>query len=118
MPDARKGLVDIGTCNLHVYHNGFQKGLQTFGFNVSELVIDIKLRFKLSDAIWEDYQSIQLKLELPAHKFLKHVDSRWLTLGPASSRVIKQSEGIKHYFLNEIPKQAAEKLTNSKQQKS
>ena len=68
-----EGLVDVGTCHLHVYHNGLQKALHAFGSDVSEFVVDIKLWFKLSAARWEDYQSIQLKLGLPAHKSIKYV---------------------------------------------
>ena len=36
-----KGLVNISTCNLHVCHNAFQKVLQVFGKDLSELVISL-----------------------------------------------------------------------------
>ena len=98
LPDRSHGLIDIGTCNLHIFHNAFAKGLQVFCNEISELVIDIYTWFKLSAARREDYELVQEELGLPKHKFLKHVDSRWLTLQPALERICKQLSALKKYF--------------------
>ena len=86
LPERSKGLVDIATCNLHVFHNAFSKALckrlSHFGNSVSEFVVNIHLFFKLSSARKEDYKNAQEELGMPTHGFLKHVDSRWLTLKP------------------------------------
>ena len=65
----RPGLLDIGTYNLHICHNAFEKGLAMYGHNTSELVIDLHQR-------QEDCGQIQESLGTPAHKFLKHVGCR------------------------------------------
>ena len=39
MPNRNFGLTDIGTCNLHICHNAFAKGLEMFGSSISEFVI-------------------------------------------------------------------------------
>lgn len=36
-------LVDISTCNLHVIHNSFGKGVDVYGRDVEELAIDLLL---------------------------------------------------------------------------
>ena len=101
----RKGkvLVNICTCNLHVYHNAFQKGLQVFGEDLSELVISLYISFKLTASRHEDYGEVQRKLGKLPHKFLKHVESRWLTLTPALLRIVEQFDGLKQYFPVDVP---------------
>ena len=104
LPERKgKGLVNISTCNLHVCHNAFQKGHQVFGEDLSELVISLYIWFKLSPSRREDYEEVQRKLGLPAHKFLKHVELRWLTLAPALLRIVEQFDGLKQYFLVDVP---------------
>lgn len=36
-----KSLINIGTCNIHIIHNSFLKGLECMGTRVSDFVIDI-----------------------------------------------------------------------------
>ena len=56
-----------------MHANTFQKSLQVFGEDLSELVISLY--------IW--FQAVQI-YGLLARKFLKHVESRLLTLAPTS----------------------------------
>ena len=83
LPERSKGLVDIATCNLHVFHNAFSKALSHSGNSVSEFVVNIYLFFKLAPARKEDYKNVQEELRISTHAFFKHVHSRWLTLKPA-----------------------------------
>lgn len=53
----------------------------------------------------EEFETIQEKLKLPRHRFIKHVSSRWLTLGPAAKRVLEQWDALCEYFVKQIPKQ-------------
>ena len=94
---------DIGSCNLHIVHNAFKKGLDAFTSSNSEFVIDLHSWFKLSAARREDYEDVQEQMSLPKHKFLKHVESRWLTLLPAIIRILEQIKGLKKYFLDDLP---------------
>ena len=43
LPSRNYDLTDIGTCNLHICHNAFAKGLEVFGSSISEFVIDLHL---------------------------------------------------------------------------
>ncbi|KAL4085366.1 hypothetical protein QTP88_027225 [Uroleucon formosanum] len=40
------GLIDIGSCNIHIVHNAFLKGLDNYGLDVSEFVILVYYFFK------------------------------------------------------------------------
>ena len=88
------GLVDTGTCNLHIAHNPFGIRLQQFGIDVSNLCFDLHKLFSLTAARREDYQDIQLDLEVEMVLFHHHTEVRWLTLGPAVARLLEQWDAI------------------------
>lgn len=93
-----KGLVDIGFCNLHVVHNSFRKGLDKYGAKAEDLCIDVFYFFKRSSAQREDYQKIQEDLALEEHVFVRHVQTRWLSLLPAVIRILEQWDRLKKFF--------------------
>ena len=103
------GMINIGTCNLHVVHNSFCKALEAYDTPVDDLAVDIHSFFKISSARREDFKFIQLEEEVETHTFLRHVPSRWLTLGPVVDRLIEQWEPLQKYFTdlaNKDPKSA------------
>ena len=100
-------ILDYGSCVLHVSHNAFSKGLKIVPINVSELAKCIYGFFKYSTIRREQFTAEILDLErdekLRERGFLRHVDSRWLSLKPALERIDKHWEAILHYFLVTIP---------------
>ena len=108
------GLTDIGTCNLHICHNAFAKGLEMFGSSISEFVIDLHLWFKMSAARREDYELVQEEMGLAKHKFLKHVECRWLSLHPALLIILEQMNGLKRYFLTVLPEKQSSSTSNAR----
>lgn len=98
-----KGLLDIGTCAIHSIQNSFLKGLEEFGSDASDLILSVYYYFNDWPARWEDFTRIQEKLDVPTHRFIKHVPSRWLTLEPAASRLLEQWPALIEYFLKFIP---------------
>ena len=60
-----------------------RKGLQVFGEDLSGLFISLFMWFKVSGSRHEDYGEVQRRLVLRVNKFLKYIESRWLTLAPA-----------------------------------
>ncbi len=101
---GRTGLLEIGSCTLHVVHNAFAKGLEEYGKNISEFVLEVYQWFKLSAARREDFAALQEKKGVKTVGFLKHVECRWLTLEPAITRIIEQFDLLKQHFLTDLPK--------------
>lgn len=97
-------LVQIGTCCLHVAHSAFGKGVQEYGQQAVDFMIDLYYFFKLSPVRQEDLHDIQIDLECDEVFLKKHVETRWLTLVPAAERVISQWPALKKYFGTQLPK--------------
>ena len=114
LPERNHGLTDIGTCNLHICHNAFAKGLEMFASSISDFVIDLHLWFKMSAARREDYELVQEEMGLVKHKFVKHVECRWLSLQPAVLRILEQLKGLKRYFLRNLPKEQSSVTNNTR----
>jgi len=103
-----KGLVDVGSCNIHVLHNAFLAGLSILGEDAASLVSGMHSFFDGWPSRCEDFSTIQADKGLPQHSFLKHVSSRWLTLEPAAARLLEQWEPIYVYFFDFVPKKKPE----------
>ena len=101
-----KPLLDIGSCNIHIGHNAFCKGLEKFGETMSEFVISVYVFFFDGwPSRWEDFENVQHKLGIKKHRFIKHVASRWLTLGPAVDRILEHWPALEKFFVHFIPKE-------------
>ena len=92
-----EGLLDVGTCALHIVHNSYGKGLDTHGQAWETFAINVFHFFK-SGARREDYRELQVMLDECEKHFLKHVKCRWLTLVPVLQRVRDQHEVLKRYI--------------------
>ena len=121
LPNRNFGLTDIGTCNLHICHNAFAKGLEMFGSSISEFVIDLHLWFKMCAARREDCELVLEEMGLAKHKFLKHVECQWLSLQPAENhstilqsllRILDQMNGLKRCFLTVLPEKQSASTSN------
>lgn len=106
----QKPLIYIGTCNIHIIHNSFIKGLEVFGMKASDFVIAVYYFFQGWPTRKTDYQKIQCAEGVPNHSFIKHATTRWLTIEQAISRVIEQWPALKKYFLNYLPKHGSESV--------
>lgn len=99
-----KSLLFVGTCNIHILHNAFLKGVEELGEDASDLIYSVHHFFHGWPARTEDMEKIQADLGLPTNHFIKHVSSRWLTLEGAAERLLQQWPAVIEYFLNFIPK--------------
>ena len=90
------GLIDLGSCSLHIIHNAFGKGLEKNGKEVDQLCMDLHSLFKYRPARCEDFKDIQFEMELEIGNFQQHTEVRWLTIGPAIKSILEQWEAITH----------------------
>lgn len=107
-----KNLIDVGSCDIHIIHNGFKKGLDKYGKNIADLSINLHYFFDGEPLRSEEYRSIQTKHEMAHHRFKKHVPARWLTLLDSSLRIIEQQNVTEEYFLKYIPKSRPEVMNS------
>ena len=105
------GLLQFIPCNLHVVHNSFKKGLKVYGSEAKDLAVDLFFFFKSSPCKREDFKEVESSLGFDEELFIRHVQTRWLTLLPALARIVKNWEPLVKYFLTELPKTAAASKT-------
>ena len=97
------GLIELGSCSIHIVHNAFGDGLGQFGKEIDQLCLDLHSLFKYSAARQEDFRKVQTELELVPSNFQQHTEVRWLSLGPAINRILEQWDGITQ-FVTELSK--------------
>ena len=68
------GLVDLGSCVIHVVHNAFGKGIEKYGKDIDQLCLDLHALFNYSAARREDFKEVQLELGLELHNFQQHTE--------------------------------------------
>ena len=67
-----QGLLDVGTCNIHIVHDSFGKGLDKYGKDAEQLVIDLHSLFKYSATRREDFRKLQLNPDVEVTPFIEH----------------------------------------------
>nr|XP_037268146.1 uncharacterized protein LOC119159479 [Rhipicephalus microplus] len=100
MKEVNPHILDVGDCCLHKVHNSFGRGLDAFGSDVEAAVVDAYYFLKSSAVRSSSLKAHQEAPGLPENVFLRHLNSRWLTLGPAVGRFIEQFDAIKNVVLS------------------
>jgi hypothetical protein len=99
----------LGSCNLHICHNVFLKGLEAFGLDVDDFIINLYYFFHGWPQRQEDYLKIQVELKISTSKFIKHIKTRWLTMLDSCQRVLEQWPAIRKYFhIHSVQKEAVD----------
>ena len=78
------GLLNIGSCGLHVIHGPFQTGARETGWAIDNLLSSPYYLFKDTSARRDDYVDVTGCKEFPL-KFCKH---RWVENGPVCRRIL------------------------------
>ncbi|CAF0949463.1 unnamed protein product [Adineta ricciae] len=97
-------LLLIGSCNLHVVHNGFKSGLSSASWHVENVCTEIYSWFKQSPARKEDLvDTIHDFDDLMEKTLLYFTITRWVLLGKVITRVLTLWEPLCDYFLDFLP---------------
>ncbi|KAG8175754.1 hypothetical protein JTE90_029239 [Oedothorax gibbosus] len=83
--------------------NSSYSALQNLPFDIDEFATDLFGFFKLSPARREDLLGIGKLFECEEKFLIRHVSSRWLSLGPVISRILNILPALEEYFLNFTP---------------
>ncbi|XP_074649309.1 uncharacterized protein LOC141906151 isoform X2 [Tubulanus polymorphus] len=97
--------VHLAGCVNHLLHLALKKGLNTAIkplFDFDDLLRQLHWYVTKTSKRSASFQTIQKECGLPDHTILKHVATRWLSMGPALSRMLEQWEALRRYFAKEI----------------
>lgn len=86
------GLLNVGTCGLHVMHNAFRAGCSVFPEVENTLIASYRL-FKDSPARRDDYSSLKMNIKFP----LKFCKQRWLENVAPIERLLDILEDLNLY---------------------
>ena len=81
---AGKLLIDIGSCNIHILHNGFHAGLVgvDHSWTIDEFLSDVFAFFKKYPTCSEGMSNVHESLLSEKKVFKWFVSNRWPSLGP------------------------------------
>ncbi|CAF4493757.1 unnamed protein product, partial [Rotaria sp. Silwood2] len=114
MTKVNAELLNIGTCNLHVIHNGFKAGTTETNWHVENFCMNIWSWFQKSPARQEDFENIVDELNESIEKTILYFSStRWVLLGKVIDRVLKQYHVFREYFLVYLPSKQQKQIQNN-----
>lgn len=87
------------------------KAAKCLPFNVEDPLIDIYYYLEKSSKRKQALKELQEKLNLPVQKILKHVPTRWLSLGKCLDRLIVQYPALLAFFETEVKKEVPKQKT-------
>ncbi|KAL4104811.1 hypothetical protein QTP88_020087 [Uroleucon formosanum] len=94
-------------CLAHIVNNAFKHGLQKLEFDVETVVLKIYSHFSSSASRRENLKSFFDFAQVDWEELVKHVPTRWLSLGPAIDKILKFYPALISYFISigdECPK--------------
>jgi hypothetical protein len=97
----QKDLINIG-CSCHLLNLAAEKGASCLSLNVDELLIDIYYYLQKSSKRKEKLKVFQELHNSETKKILKHVCTRWLSLGRCLNRLLSQWDALVSFFKEEI----------------
>ena len=100
LQDESKDLAIMG-CPCHLLAIAGEKASKILPANVEELLIDIYYFLDKSAKRKQTLRKFQTLYSSSVHKILKHVSTRWLSLGACIERLLEQWTALTHYFNEE-----------------
>ena len=100
LQDESKDLAIMG-CPCHLLAIAGEKASKILPANVEELLIDIYYFLYKSAKRKQTLRKFQTLYSSSVHKILKHVSTRWLSLGACIERLLEQWTSLTHYFNEE-----------------
>ena len=92
-------IFDVG-CPCHLAHLCAGKGAKELSVNVEDFIIDIYYHFRRSAKRKQQLRDFMEFNNNEVRKIIKHVSTRWLSLGRCWDRTLKQWDLLESYFLS------------------
>ena len=98
---AKHPNIFLAGCTLHLIHIAAEKGANSLPVAVSEILVDIFYYFKKSSTRMHRLADFQDLYDVQQQKMLKHVCTRWLSIGRCLERLLKNLDALKSFFKEE-----------------
>jgi len=85
-------------CNAHITHNTLRKVVDLLDCDVETLVTAVYGHFSISANRRVELQEFFTFLDMEFQEIIRHVSTRWLSLGPAIERLLQSWPAIVLYF--------------------
>jgi hypothetical protein len=85
-------------CNAHIVHNTLRKVVDVLDCDVETIVTAVYSHFSISANRRTELQEFFNFVDLEYHDMLRHVSTRWLSLGPAIERLLQSWPALISYF--------------------
>ena len=110
---ALNGGIIKANCNAHIVHNTLRKMTDVLDCDIETIVTAIYSHFSISANRRVELIEFFEFVDLEYHDLLRHVSTRWLSLGPAIQRMLQSWPALISYFRSlgqECPKRIAKSL--------
>lgn len=87
-------------CPAHLAHLAAKKGTKPLSFNVEDFLIDIYYHFDKSAKRKAKLREFSQFCDTVVRKVLKHVSTRWLSIGKCVERILQMYTSLRSYFLS------------------
>lgn len=114
-----KNIIKAG-CSVHILHNAAKHSTNKLEVDIESLILKIFGHFSRSAKRRADLELQFEEKEMQWEEIMKHVTTRFLSLGPAVERIIKIWPALKSHFLefrNECPRSIEKIITNEDEEK-
>ena len=91
----------ITGCPCHLMHIAAGKAANELPVKADDLLVDVYFYLEKSSKRKQEFKDLQTKAGVPMHKILKHVSTRWLSLGHCLERLLEQWDALLPFFQEE-----------------
>lgn len=101
LKESHENIAIVGCC-CHLINLAAQKGSACLPVNVDEVLVDVFYYLEKSSKRKDKLKAFQSLHDVEAKKILKHVSTRWLSLGRSLKRFVEQWQPLLSFFHGEV----------------
>lgn len=101
LKESHENIAILGCC-CHLINLAAQKGSACLPVNVDEALVDAYYYLEKSSKRKDKLRAFQCLHDVECKKILKHINTRWLSLGRSLKRLVEQWQPLLSFFHSEV----------------